>query len=1198
MNALLDSAKRWLHATATLSWKGALFALVVGLVVLLLRKRLSPAWRHGLWVLVLLRFVLPDVGTSGWSMNRLTQQPGLAAAEVMPMPEPINAEFVAAELESFPLPTDSVTLPVSIPTSSTLPKWSKMKILTCCWLAGIAVVLATMAILHGRLLWRLRRNACEPSARLSSALQTASALAGLRRTPHLIVSDAVRAPALFGVLRPAILLPGDLAATHDTASLRLILLHEIAHLQRRDLWAQVLSSLIVAVHWFNPVAWWAARKMRAEAEMAADARALRSTDASEAHRLGEVLLGFANHAAKGWMVWFATATLLGISENKRDLRYRIEALTDIARGRRTRWLAGLAAFGALALFGLTKAPAKSEAPVPSTETANDHADSPNMVSVFGIVVDSAGQPVKDANVRLSVSLVNSFGPQDVKSGADGRFQFQPVPKAAHLNVNAKHPDFAHSPVVNFKGYSPNEERRLVLPNIPWVTGKITDKRNGRPIKNARVFYGLERNPAYQSRYQWIYPTVRTTDAGEFRLPIAERNAGNIIIRAWFPGMVSHSAPLKISGRETAYHAQLEPAEKTAGQVHDIGGRPVADAFVWVAEDQVTLNEIEHPLTMDFLKSNQRSRMSEAKVQWLQDYSSADGRFELESVDPMLKEHFWVVAVHPEHGFAKMRAVDFKPGSILKLEAWAVLKGLLLDHTGKPLADTTATLHARSHKDFVNPPTNLLRATQNQQIKTTSDGHFEIGRLLPGSTFTAVTIAREYRPIEPVTVSSGFQPERRIRITESQVQTDKKFLRSVQGRIVLPEGRSFRSEDYFVLLFISSNSRLTRISSPQPDADGRFMTESLPPGSYELKVNIHSRNPKVRAPDDSGRWLQFELEPDEAQAPFNVGEIKLDKEDFDFKPASTSPAAVKMELDLDIPVSMPAVAWSASGFGGAFVDREPLQKGRIVGQISALPERPYLLQVINAEGAVFYSQPLIAPKEAGPPLQTPLEWYPGVAIDGKIDGLSARQEGTGWVTAQVTVKPKATFNQTFKGHPPGIMWDCWAPVAKDGSFHFSGLPRGQVIFGGMGQGWVSKFSFRNGDHYTFLDGSEPRRTLTLESQPCLEKQVRLLLPDGKPASNARLRASFFGTSNIHLIAATKTKMHHEESETFATFQAEGWHGRTAVADAEGRVTLVNQPPGETTFEVIWTDPQSGEERKQRVKIQTDAGGTQDVTLAGK
>lgn len=1209
MNTLLDSAERWLHAALTLSWKGALLALAVGLAILFLRKRLSPAWRHGLWLLVLLRFVLPDVGTSSWSMNRLAKKPTLLAAEIESRTEviPIPTEPVSESgtFEKSTLPDLAESLPFMNATPAIAPAWRSMQKMCLVWLLGVGVVLGTMVFLHVRLLWRLRRKASQPSTHLISVFRNACTLAGVRRTPRLIVSDVVQAPALFGILRPAILLPSELAMTHDTTSLRLILLHEIAHLQRRDLWVQLLSSLIVAVHWFNPVVWWAARRMRAEAEMAADARALRSTDATDAHRLGEVLLGFANHAATGWMVWFAAATLLGISENKRDLRHRIEALMDIARGRRTRSIVGLAAFSLLAVFGLTKAPAQNqnETATQSHETPKGDLDSPNMIRVHGIVVDSVGNPVSGAAVRLSVSLAYSPfpGPQDQKTGPDGRFLFKPVSKAAHLNVNAKHPNYADSSLINFKGYSPNEERRLVLRDIPWIVGKITDKRSGQPIKNARVFYGLERNPAYQSRYQWIYPTVRTSETGEYRLPIASRDADNIIIRAWLPGMTSHAAPLKVAGKETPFSAQLEPAERLSGKVIDAEGKPVLDAFVWVAEDAVTMDEINHPLTMDFLKSSQRSRLSEARVQFLQDYSKADGHFELDAADPLLKEHFWIAAIHPEHGFAKMNAAEFQAGALLKLEPWGSMSGQLVSDKGVPLANTTGTIRATVGREVLKAQPDALKMTHILPLTTDKEGQFKIDRLMPGTSFSAVTINREYRPIDPVTVVSGPLRSRRIQLAESRHLVDESQKRSVQGRIVLPEGYSVRSDAYSLFFVITSNDQVLPGGSPQLDAEGRFMTAPLPLGNHELRITLFSRNPKFRAPSEAGRWMRFKLEPNAKQAPLDLGQIIFKKEDFVFPLAGTFPApSAKTTFKLDIPITPAATMWSASGIGSTFTERQPLTNGRIVGELSSFAEKPFLIQVVTAEGAVLYSQPMLTPIDPSEVVKGPLTFTPGVTIKGTIQDLPATEDGTGWVIAQVLAKPDAALNQVFKGFPSSVPWSVWAPVAADGSFHFAGLPSGQVTLTGLGKGWVTKFSYRWGsDSLLHLDGSTDRRDVTLETQPCLDRSVRLLMLDGRPAAGAKVEATFFGIDNIHLSAALGSRSRHtDEPEKYAQFEKAGWLGQKAFADDDGKVTLINQPPGEITYTVTWTDSKTGISYRDQVKLKIDSSELLDVTVAGK
>ena len=92
-------------------------------------------------------------------------------------------------------------------------------------------------------------------------------------------------PAVLGVLRPRIVLPRDFESAFDARERRLMLLHEQVYLRRRDNLWNLLASALLVLHWFNPVAWWAARGLRADQELACDAAVLRreSPDALAAY---------------------------------------------------------------------------------------------------------------------------------------------------------------------------------------------------------------------------------------------------------------------------------------------------------------------------------------------------------------------------------------------------------------------------------------------------------------------------------------------------------------------------------------------------------------------------------------------------------------------------------------------------------------------------------------------------------------------------------------------------------------------------------------------------------------------------------------------------------------------------------------------------------------------------------------------------
>ena len=82
-------------------------------------------------------------------------------------------------------------------------------------------------------------------------------------------------PAVLGLWRRRIVLPQDFDTAFDDEERRLMLLHERVHLRRGDNAWNLLAAALLVLHWFNPVAWWAWRRMRADQETSCDATVLR-----------------------------------------------------------------------------------------------------------------------------------------------------------------------------------------------------------------------------------------------------------------------------------------------------------------------------------------------------------------------------------------------------------------------------------------------------------------------------------------------------------------------------------------------------------------------------------------------------------------------------------------------------------------------------------------------------------------------------------------------------------------------------------------------------------------------------------------------------------------------------------------------------------------------------------------------------------
>ncbi len=141
------------------------------------------------------------------------------------------------------------------------------------WLFGVAVGLLWLAA--GRWgLARVRRRAVPlDTADWRAILDAECSNAGITRGVTLLASEMVSTPVTWGIMEPVIVLP-EAALVWSDERRRVVLMHELAHIARRDCATQLLASLACIVYWIHPLVLVAARRLRAECERACDERVL------------------------------------------------------------------------------------------------------------------------------------------------------------------------------------------------------------------------------------------------------------------------------------------------------------------------------------------------------------------------------------------------------------------------------------------------------------------------------------------------------------------------------------------------------------------------------------------------------------------------------------------------------------------------------------------------------------------------------------------------------------------------------------------------------------------------------------------------------------------------------------------------------------------------------------------------------------
>lgn len=340
----LDVTFEWLLAA---SLRASALALAILLIRMISRRWLPAQWRYALWLPMLLVMVLPVLPSVpfGWMPKKTAEAP-----------EMVDKQITANTVIQVADGRVDVVLPVQEPVVR-----NRVKVMPMIWLAGAAIFFGVGMVGYRRHMHRIIASSAAPEDELIQSLEDAAAEAGLGAVPRVLVSPVVESPAVTGAFRPCLLLPVGFPAGFNEVETRLILLHEFSHLKRRDPAVNALACMLQALHWFNPLIWFAFSCMRADREAACDARVLSIGPEDRRADYGGALLKLeSTHPAYGLSLGF-----VGIFERTAGMKSRIREISEHRPTGFTGRVIGACFIALLVVFGATKAqqPVLPDAPL-------------------------------------------------------------------------------------------------------------------------------------------------------------------------------------------------------------------------------------------------------------------------------------------------------------------------------------------------------------------------------------------------------------------------------------------------------------------------------------------------------------------------------------------------------------------------------------------------------------------------------------------------------------------------------------------------------------------------------------------------------------------------------------------------------------------------------------------------------------------
>ena len=329
-------------------------SILIGLILvirLIFKNRMGPIWRYLIWFLLILKLLIPYAPESSLSVynifNHLTL-PTFAgdyftATEKDKIDQNRKNKLPIAELANS---SDEYYLSVN----RSIPDFKDISIFGV-WFIG--VIGFTSYMIHSTIkLKRIIKNSSKvDDSNVYSVLEECKQLMNIKSNLILIETSIFRSPKIVGAIRPHIILPTGMIASLNKEDLRYILLHELAHLRRKDLYINWIIVLLQIAHWFNPLIWYAFYQMRQDREVACDASVLSLLKPDEYKSYGSAIISF----LEKYSYTAYNYTTAGLASGRKHIKDRMSMIASYRKETAAGFIGGTFLFLLLGCFVLTNA---------------------------------------------------------------------------------------------------------------------------------------------------------------------------------------------------------------------------------------------------------------------------------------------------------------------------------------------------------------------------------------------------------------------------------------------------------------------------------------------------------------------------------------------------------------------------------------------------------------------------------------------------------------------------------------------------------------------------------------------------------------------------------------------------------------------------------------------------------------------------
>ncbi|PFW81178.1 methicillin resistance protein [Bacillus sp. AFS075960] len=351
INVYLPHFFDWLIETSLMA------SILVGFILcikVLFRNKLTPRWQYMLWIVLMIRLLLPWSPDSSYSIYSLLSYSS-SVSEVIPKNMPATESIVNIESDrkvEFESNSETVTKnsgPEVKAGAEQQTAFSLYKIALYVWLAGVIILAVITFITNRRLYSYIKKQPDITDEQVVTVFNRCKQSMKIKKAVSLRLAGKIASPTVFSFFRPKVLLSKKHMKVLNEQQLQYVFYHELAHIKRNDVAVNWIMYSLLLLNWFNPILWYAYFCMREDQELACDAYALTFIDKEEQIAYGHTIITLLEHYS------YQAPSLANLSRNKRTLKRRIVVIKKFQKKSYRLSLLGVIAIVAIASLSLFNA---------------------------------------------------------------------------------------------------------------------------------------------------------------------------------------------------------------------------------------------------------------------------------------------------------------------------------------------------------------------------------------------------------------------------------------------------------------------------------------------------------------------------------------------------------------------------------------------------------------------------------------------------------------------------------------------------------------------------------------------------------------------------------------------------------------------------------------------------------------------------